>query len=180
MRLPGPPSIRPSLFDVDANELPRSRALVAVDRLRRLQSRTLPQSFAPQHRRNGRQRHSQPLGDLGRRQPKPAQLADRRYPLGRRLVRNPTRHRPPVDKTLLTMASKARQPPIDRALAHARRLGRHRHRPPLNHHSIDYPPPPDRTERRVSVNLHLGLLELSWLGSCSASSEARMSTDKGP
>jgi len=26
------------------------------------------------------------------------------------------------------------------------------------------------------VNLHLGLLELSWLGSCSASSEARMST----
>src|SRR6187399_1418053 len=108
------------------------------------------------------------------------QLSQLRYPLDRRLVRDPARDPPPRDKTRLTIASKARQPPIDRALAHARRLGRHRHRPPHNPHSIDYPPPPDRTERRVSVNLHLGLLELSWLGSCSASSEARMSTDKGP
>lgn len=34
----------------------------------------------------------------------------------------------------------------------------------------------DVTERSSSVHLHPGLLELSVLGSCSASSEARMSS----
>ena len=75
------------------------------------------------------------------------------------------------------MATETGQPPIDGALGDAGRLGGRHHRPPLNNNSIDNATPADRTERRVSVNLHLGLLVLV-VSQLPASRQARMTTDK--
>ena len=67
----------PELFDVDVDQLTRRGSLVAIDRLRRLKPRPLAQALAPQHRRDGRERHPELLRDLRPGQTQLTQVADR-------------------------------------------------------------------------------------------------------
>ena len=70
IRWPTPSKAR-QLLDVEVQQLARPRALVAVRRLDRLEPRALAQPIRFEHRRDGRERHPQDLGDLGRGHPQP-------------------------------------------------------------------------------------------------------------
>src|SRR3954453_2142329 len=59
----------------------------------------------------------------------------------RRFARLTVRNRRPIDQPRLALSTKARQPPIDRALDDAGGLGRRRHRPRPRQHPLPHPPP---------------------------------------
>jgi hypothetical protein len=69
-RLPAPPSILPKLLDVDVEQLAGAAALVALGRFEPEppESPESPNADAVQDARDSRLRHSQDLGNVGRRE----------------------------------------------------------------------------------------------------------------
>src|SRR6266540_133106 len=139
---------------VEVDELTGALAFVAVRRLRRYQARALTESDPPQHRRDGRERHPEHLGDLGRGHEQFAQLRDRVDPIGRRAVRNRLRRRAAVKQTRLALLAPALQPAVGRPLANAGGLGRRRQRPALALDPLNEQLPTLRTGAGVTVQLH--------------------------
>jgi hypothetical protein len=72
-------------LDVDVDELAGPRALVAPRRLEPDPAQAT-ETAAAGHRRNGRERHRQRLGDLAGRHPQPPQRDDHLFPLCRGAV----------------------------------------------------------------------------------------------
>jgi hypothetical protein len=70
------------LLDVDVDQLARPLALVAVGRLRRIESAAPAEADPRQPPRDGRERHAEDLGDLGSGHPQSPQCLDRRQAIG--------------------------------------------------------------------------------------------------
>src|SRR5207253_8877175 len=83
----------PELFDVDVDELARMAALVAVERLGRLETRALAKPDPLQPQRDSRERDPEHLGDLRCGHPQATQPLDRMHPLRRHPRRRAARPR---------------------------------------------------------------------------------------
>jgi hypothetical protein len=157
--MPRPLDADPAQFlDVDVDQLAGSGALVAADRLRRLEAREPAETYPLQHRRDGRGRHPQGLGDLRPGQSDPPQRGDRLDPLGRGGVGDPPGRRAPVEQPGLALGAVAADPLAGGPLAHSGGLGRLRERPALLDDTSADHEPALRAELGISVKLHPGLL----------------------
>ena len=152
--VPGAAANTPELLDVDVDQLAGLAALVAVGRLKRLQSRELAQPDPGEHRRDGRERHAQAKRNLRPSHPQPPQCGDRLDELLRSAMRHRARRRGTIQQPALAVGPIAGDPLRAGALAHSGGLGRLRERPLLLEHPPHHRQPALRTERRVSVNLH--------------------------
>jgi len=153
--VPGPVRADAAEFlHVDVDQLARPGALVATDRLRRLQAREPAEADPQEHRRDGRGRHPEELGDLGTGHPHAPEGGDRLDPSGRGHVCDPPGRGAAVEQPRLALGAVAAHPFAGRPHAHSGGLGRLREREALLGHEQDHPPPALRAERRITVELH--------------------------
>jgi hypothetical protein len=143
------------LLDVDVDELARLCVLVA-DWLLEPDPAELAHPVSLEHDRDGRQRHPQRLGDLGRRHPQLPQRHDHRDPVSRCAVSDPPRRRRPVRKPCITFEPVAANPLPSAAHADPGGLGRRRQRPTFDEHAINQNAASAPAESGVTVQLHPG------------------------
>ena len=138
---------------VDVDELARAGALVADGRLEPEPAEPA-EAFAAQHSRDRRERHQQRFGDLGTREPEPAQRDDHGNTFRRGAVGDLMGRRGAIRESLLAFRVIAVDPLTSTADADASGISCRRHRPPLLKHSPSEQPAPLHAERRVTVKLH--------------------------
>jgi hypothetical protein len=114
----------PELLDVDVHELARPGALVAMLGPIGVRARQPATAVAVEHRRDGRVRDPQRLGDLGRSEAQLTQRKDRLHARWRRPMRHTPRCRGAIRQALLALLAIALDPLARRSLTDARRLGR--------------------------------------------------------
>jgi hypothetical protein len=141
------------LLDVDVDELARPRALVA-DRLLEPEPAELAHPNPRQDPGDGRERHSQRLRDLSRREAEPAQLRDHLDPIGRGAVCDMLRCRGAIVEAGQALKPVAASPLSRTANADSGRRCRRRDRPTLDDDELAQPPSAAPAESGVSVKIH--------------------------
>jgi hypothetical protein len=151
--VPGATLDAAKLFDVDVDQLAGSLALKALGRLEP-QTPELAHPNSGQDPRNGRQRHSEHLGDLRARKAQPTQRSDRLHAPLAGSISDRGRRRGTMLQPQLAVGAIAPHPLARASDADFGGRGRLRHRPRLLNDTAAQHPPLVQAESRVTVQLH--------------------------